>query len=136
LREVDGFLPSLLATGLGDAGHAFTKATSRVAWAYASRRYTFTEADAERSRERIVAGLDRIESERAGGDHLVGEELTVADITAASLLYPLAWPDELQYSPPRPAQWKFGESLAGHQAVGWIAETYRRHRGVSAEVAA
>jgi glutathione S-transferase len=136
MREVDGFLPSLLATGFGDAGHAFTKATSGVAWAYASRRYTFTEADAERSRERIVAGLDRIESERAGGDHLVGEELTVADITAASLCYPLAWPDELQYSPPRPAQWKFRESLAVHPAVGWIAETYRRHRGVSAEVSA
>ncbi len=136
MRNEDGYLPSFIATGFGGAGHAFTRATSRVAWAYASRRYTFREADAERSRERIVAGLERIEAERDGRDHLVGDDFSVADLTAAALLYPLAWPDELQYSPPRPPRWEFAESLAAHPAVSWIRETYRRHRDVSAEIQA
>ena len=133
-RDADGYLPNFIATGFGSAGHAFTRATSRVAWAYASRRYTFSEEDAERSRERIVAGLDRIESERAGREHLVGDGFTIADLTAASLLYPLAWPDELQYSPPQPPRWEFRASLADHPAVSWIRDTYRRYRGTSAEV--
>ena len=133
MREADGYLPDLIATGFGRAGHLWTHASSRVAWAYASRRYTFREADVERSRERIVAALDRIESERAGREHLVGDEFSVADLTAAALLYPLAWPVELQYSPPKPPRWEFGESLADHPAVAWIGGTYRRYRGTSAE---
>src|SRR5258707_8274239 len=49
MREVPGYLPNFIATGFGGAGHAFTRGTGRVAWAYAARRYTFREADAERS---------------------------------------------------------------------------------------
>ena len=136
MRDVPGYLPNFIATGFGDAGPLWTRTSSRVAWAYAARRSTFREKDAERSRERIVAALDRIESERNGHEHLAGDAFSVADLTAAALLYPLAWPAELQYSPPKPPHWAFAESLADHPAVGWIRETYRRYRGTSAEAAA
>ena len=56
----------------------------------------------ERSKVALVGALDRIESERAGGDYLVGEGFTVADLTAAALLYPLVWPPEFQYELPDP----------------------------------
>jgi glutathione S-transferase len=133
MRDVPGYIPRFLATGFGTAARVWSRATASVAWAYASRRYAFRAEDVERSRERIVAALDRIEAERGGRDYLVGDTFTVADLTAAALLYPLAWPAELQYSPPAPPRWEFGESLADHPSVGWIRETYRRHRGVSAE---
>ena len=77
--------------------------------------------------------LDRIESERAGGENLVGDSFTVADLAAAALLSPLAWPAELQYDyPDLPSE--FTDSVKDHPGVAWIRDTYRRHRGDSAEV--
>ena len=74
-----------------------------------SSRYAFNEEAVKRSRETIVDALDRIEAERAGGDYLVGDGFTVADLTAAALLYPLVWPREYQYELPDPPRWEFLE---------------------------
>jgi glutathione S-transferase len=103
-------------------------------WGWASRRYGWDEQAFERSRRTLVTALDRIESERAGGPYLVGESFTVADLTAAALLYPLVWPPEYQYALPEPPRSEFRESVSDHPAVGWLAEIWRRHRGSSAEI--
>jgi glutathione S-transferase len=100
-------------------------------WRYMNGRYDFTEESVERSRGVLAAALDRIESERGGREFLVGEGFTVADLTAASLLYPLAWPPEFPYRLPDPPEWGFMEPLRDHPGVGWIRETWRRHRGSS-----
>ncbi|HEY6636420.1 MAG TPA: glutathione S-transferase family protein, partial [Solirubrobacterales bacterium] len=105
-----------------------------VVWRYMNRRYDFTEATVKRSREVLAAALDRIEAERSGGDYLVGESFTVADLTAAALLYPLVWPPEFPYELPDPPRWEFLEPMRDHPALGWISETWRRHRGASAYV--
>ena len=105
-----------------------------VAWRYMNQRYDFTEEAAERSREALVAALDRIESERGGDEFLVADSFSVADLTAAALLFPLAWPPEYPYEVPVPPPSEFLDSLHTHPAVGWIGDTYRRHRGRSAEV--
>jgi glutathione S-transferase len=104
-----------------------------VAWRYMNKRYDFTEETCERSRKALTAALDRIESERDGGEYLVGDRFTVADLTAAALLFPLAWPPEYPYEIPNPPPSQFLDSLQDHAAVGWIGDTYRRHRGESAE---
>jgi glutathione S-transferase len=101
-------------------------------WRYMSARYGFDEASVERSRTTLIEGLDRIESERVGGDYLVGGRFTVADLTAAALLYPLVWPPEFQYELPEPPDWEFLKPYRDHPALVWIAETWRRHRGSSA----
>jgi glutathione S-transferase len=82
----------------------------------------------------LVAALDRIETERDGGDYLVGKEFTVADLTGAALLYPLVWPPEFQYELPDPPQSDFFESLEYHPARQWISEMWRRHRGQSSAI--
>jgi glutathione S-transferase len=97
------------------------------------RRFAIAEEDAERSRAVVRAALDRIESERAGRDHLVGDAFSVADLTAASLLYPMVWPPEYPYELPDRPPSPFLDSLQDHPALGWIRETWRRHRGESAE---
>src|SRR5262249_25150430 len=89
----------------------FLRAGMPVAWAYIVRSYDFSEEEYQRSRDALVAALDRIESERNGGDYLVGDGFTVADLAAAALLYPLAWPDELQYEYPEIPRSDFGESV-------------------------
>jgi glutathione S-transferase len=100
-----------------------------------SRRYEFNEEAAERSRGTVVAALDRIESEPGGGEFLVGDRFTVADLTAAALLYPLVWPPQYPYELLEPPPSEFRDSVPEHPTVGWIGDTYRRHRGLSAAVA-
>ena len=101
-------------------------------WRYMSARYEFTEDAVERSRDVLATALDRIESEREGGDYLVGGSFTVADLTAASLLYPMVWPPQFPYELPDPPRWEFLEPIRDHPALDWIGEIWRRHRGASA----
>jgi glutathione S-transferase len=103
-------------------------------WRYMSARYEFSQEAVERSRGVLAAALDRVESERGGGDYLVGESFTVADLTAAALLYPLVWPPEFQYELPEPPSWEFLEPMRDHSALDWIRETWRRHRSSSTAV--
>jgi glutathione S-transferase len=105
-----------------------------VVWGYMNRRYDFTEAAVVQSRGTIASALDRIEAERDGGDYLVGDSFSVADLTAAALLYPMVWPAEFPYELPDPPRFGFMEPLRDHPALGWIRETWRRHRGTSAAV--
>jgi len=95
---------------------------------YARRRYRIYPADAERARAKLTTALDRIMAERKPSGYLVGEGFSVADLTAAALLFPLALPSELQY--PYPEFPDFGELTphSRHPAMDWIREIYRRHR--------
>src|SRR5438046_1531673 len=96
------------------------------------------EARTARSREKVVAALDRIEAELGPSGYLVGDRFSVADLTAAALFYPLVQPPEFPYPwPPVPAWFdEYRATFAARPAFNWVAETYRRHRGASAEVAA
>jgi len=110
------------------------RATFPAGWAYVSRRYTFTERDAAEAWVTVERALDRIEALRAGGPYLVGDTFTVADLTAAALLWPIAWPPEFPYRLPElPASPKL-ERLREHPTAGWIGDVYARHRPPSAEV--
>ena len=98
------------------------------------------DARTARSREKVLAALDRLEAELQPSGYLVGERFSVADLTAAALLAPVVFlPPEFPYAPPGPlpapvARWR--EAFAGRRASHWAAEMYRRHRGTSAEIAA
>lgn len=89
--------------------------------------------DAQRAREAIVAALNKLEAEleQGSGGFLVGDQLTVADVTAASLFYPIVVPPEGPLDPnlPRPPAFdEFRESLSNRPGWRWIEETFRRHR--------
>ena len=86
------------------------------------------------AREQILAALARLEAEleaNGGGEFLVGERLSVADITAASLFYPVVGPDEGPLpadSPTPPALESFREGIRDRPGYVWVEETFRRHR--------
>jgi glutathione S-transferase len=91
------------------------------------------EAAAATAREKIVAALDRLDAELVAGEgeFLVGESLSVADITAASLFYPVIGPDEGPLpadSPTPPALEAFRDELRDRPGYLWVEETFRRHR--------
>jgi glutathione S-transferase len=104
--------------------------------AYAKRRYRINPRDSEEGRAKVAAALDRIAAELQPSGYLVGSGFSVADLAASALLFPLAWPAELQYDYPEPPPSPFIESLRAHPAVDWIREMYGRHRGESSEVRA
>ena len=88
---------------------------------------------AVRAREAIVAALDRLEAELEEGDgeFLVGDSLSVADVTAASLFYPVVVPTEGPLDPdlPRPpALERFREDISDRPGFIWVEETFRKHR--------
>ncbi|HEX6154321.1 MAG TPA: glutathione S-transferase family protein [Solirubrobacterales bacterium] len=102
--------------------------------AYTSLRWDANnKEEAECAREAIVAAFDRLESEleKGEGEFLVGSHLSVADITAASLLYPVVVPPEGPLNPdlPRPPAFeRFREGLSGRRGYQWVQETFRKHR--------
>jgi glutathione S-transferase len=137
-RDNPEYVSALLTTGRGETTCRVFRALMSLpgSMSYAVRRYRFYGPDAERSEKKIEAALDRIAAESGPEGYLVGSEFTVADLTAASLLYPLAWPAELQYDYPDPPESRLLRTFERHPGVEWVREMYRRHRGSSAELRA
>jgi glutathione S-transferase len=102
--------------------------------AYTSIRWNANSGqDAARAREAIIAAFDKLEAEleKGNGEFLVGDSLSVADITAASLFYPIVGPPEGPLDPDLPtpsALERFRESLSQRRGFKWVEDTFRRHR--------
>jgi glutathione S-transferase len=101
------------------------------------RRHDVSAVTAEDGERRRSLALERLEAELQPSGYLVGDRFTVADLTAASIL---GWglaaePPQLQYRLPRPWwQVEAREQVARRPAGQYLAEMYRRHRGVSMEI--
>jgi glutathione S-transferase len=91
------------------------------------------EEPAMRSRAKCVEALDTLETELGEKDYLVGDRFSIADLTAASLFYPLALPPEFPYTSPTWEQLPEGAreflgELRERPGAQWVGEMYRRHR--------
>jgi glutathione S-transferase len=89
------------------------------------------EQAAETARAKILAALDRLESELGSNEYLVGDSFSVADLTAAALFFPLVLPDEGPVptdEPPPAGMESFRAPLKDRPGYRWIEETFRKHR--------
>jgi glutathione S-transferase len=126
---VERFTVDLLPDGLADVGPIRAGATSFFSAFTALRYGVKSDRRAELAKAKVLAALDRLESELGGGDYLVGDSFTVADLTAASLFYPLVEPPQGPSLPPAPeALERFRAPLADRPGYQWVAEMFRRHR--------
>ncbi len=136
VRDDPAYMRAFITHGQPAHLRAMMRATFPAGWLYVSHRYTFTAEDAERAWGTLEAALEEVERERDGGDYLIGDGFSVADLTAAALLWPLAWPDQFPYDLPEPPRLERFAALQARPGVEWIRETYARHRGRSTEVSA
>jgi glutathione S-transferase len=99
------------------------------------RQYRIYPPKVEESRQKVLAGLDRLERE-LGGDpsrYLVGSSLTLADITTASLFAPLVMAQGSPYvfEPgiliPK-ALGQMAEEVRARPAGQWLVRLYQQHR--------
>ncbi len=133
IQEPDLFAEVAAESVPGPLGKA-KPVVGAYARAYTSIRWGAGDDDAaEQAREAIVAALDKLEAEleQGDGEFLVGDSFSVADLTAASLFYPLVVPPEgpLRTDLPRPpALERFRESLKDRRGYRWVEETFRKHR--------
>ena len=84
---------------------------------------------AELAKAKILAAFDRLESELGRAITSSATSFTVADLTAASLLYPLVQPPEGPSLPPPPEGFeRFCAPLKERPGYRWVQDMFRRHR--------
>ncbi len=108
--------------------------TGHLASAFVQLRFRVADDDAAAAAgEKVLAALDRLEAElkaNGDGDYLVGDSFTVADLTAASLFYPLVDPPEgpRVLPDPPPGIESFRAPLLDRRGYKWVGEMFARHR--------
>lgn len=116
---------------MGPTGEAYARALTGM-------RYRARSDDAaQAARAKVITAMDRLEAELGAGDYLVGESFSVADLTAAALLYPLVRPPEAYVTiarMPEPVE-RLRAQLRERRGYRWVQETFRRHRGYAASSA-
>jgi glutathione S-transferase len=124
----------LFTNGQTAAGRALIHASFPVLKIAMRRLMNINEDPCARSRQKTVEALDVLEKELGDNDYLVGNSFTIADLTAASLFYPLAGPPP-EYPYPTVAASEvsddarqFMDSMTDRRGAHWVADIYRRHR--------
>ncbi|CAH0352413.1 glutathione S-transferase family protein [Aquabacterium sp. CECT 9606] len=104
-----------------------------IRWGF-KRKLNITPKGAARAQKRITEVIDWLEGQLSDGrTYLVGQTFTAADITAASLLAPIACPSQHPvYGDPA-----YQRAMAGatapwrdRPALQWVRKMYELHRGV------
>jgi glutathione S-transferase len=110
----------------GRFGSVYTNARFRVG----------SEEKAEVAKARVVAAVDRLEAELDGAEYMVGDSFSVADLTTASLLYPIVNPPEGPgiISNGNPELEEFFGPLRERPGGLWIREMFARHRNYQPSV--
>jgi glutathione S-transferase len=89
-----------------------------------------SERRAEAAREKVMLGFDYLERELGSNDYLVADRFTVADLTAAALLYPVVLPAEGPFHlEVLPEGWRrLRKTVEGRPGFRWVEKMFARHR--------
>ena len=94
-------------------------------------------AGAEAGRALTKEGLDFVARNSGRTGYLVGDRFSVADLTAATILFPTCLPPEypVPVPTPRPEGWqRWTERWQKHPGCEYVRRIYREHRGKSVAI--
>jgi glutathione S-transferase len=91
--------------------------------------YGIDQASAAEALDGIRTTMTRLEAEIGRSGYLVGDQFSVADLSAAALFTPILAPPERPYAPPlvQPLR-EIREELERRDGGAWVTEVYARHR--------
>ena len=94
--------------------------------------------NAQEAFEKTLVVLSRLDNLIQPGSYLVGTSFSVADLTAAALLSPVACPPEYPYPLPGNSEpfVRFRERIGHRRVIDWCRFIYAKHRGRSSELQA
>jgi glutathione S-transferase len=129
LQSTDAIVDSLFADRAPGRAR-FLRATAPAVRPFVRHDYDVSAESAEVAHGKVLAAMDRIETELQPSGYLVGDGFSVADLTAAALFTPLIAPS---YRPYLPATFPVAlqplrEELTARRGGRWIHEMYERHR--------
>ncbi len=89
------------------------------------------------ARSRMMGHFERLEREIGPSGFLVGDQFTVADLTAAAVMTAIIRPPEFPY--PLPEPWPeelivLRQSVESQPAFQWVLDIYAKHRSSSQEI--
>jgi glutathione S-transferase len=125
-KAVEANLPGTIR----DFGPARSGA-SAFASTFANLRFRVADPAAEAEARRVILdAADHIERELDGGEYLVGDSFTVADLTAAAILYPLVLPPEAPNAIAKvpPTAEPFAAEIRERPFYAWVEQTFARYR--------
>lgn len=127
-----GYLTRMFARDASRPSRALYRASFPIARSMIAKGNGVTDADnVKRAFAITEATLDEVANQVAATGYLCGERFCVADLTAASLLAPLAVLEHQDMARPQPvpdALQAFYARWAGHPALAWVRDQYARHR--------
>jgi glutathione S-transferase len=113
-------------------GHEATMGlNTRILKAFLDLRFATSSPErARHAEEKVLAALDRLDAELDGREYLAGDRFSVADLTAAALLYPFTMPPQAPWRPTKlPQAWvDFSEANRERPCHDWALAMYERHR--------
>jgi glutathione S-transferase len=130
LRDDQPLFDELAASQVPPAIGRYPRLAGAYGRAFTGMRYrTASNSRADDALKGVEDALDRVESELGDRRYLVGDSFTVADLTAASLFYPLVLPPEgpLQMDTPTNMA-RIRTSLENRRGYRWVQEMFARHR--------
>jgi glutathione S-transferase len=127
----DMFVPDMPATRRTVAGVLFPRVRKQI-----DAQFGINDQSVALAFDMVGEGGKLLRSEVGKTGYLCGDEFSVADLTLASLLAPLACPNQFPYPQPQRDHALFEPVRTVLRETGldeWTREMYFRHRGVSAE---
>jgi glutathione S-transferase len=103
------------------------------------RNMQIVHPSVDETHARMCRHFDFLARAIGSSGYLVGDDFTIADLTAAAVMTAIVRPPEFPYPLPEPRPEAFvpqrNEGTA-HEAFRWVETIYRRHRGSSYEIVA
>ncbi len=132
LVEEGSYLCAMFARKAAAPKRWLYRATYPIAKAMIAKANGTTDpANVARSFEVVERTLDEIATQAEPTGYLVGSEFSIADLSAAALLAPLANPQHPDMARPKPIPASVAaliSKFAEHPAIAWVHQMYAQHR--------